>query len=220
MRFELRLAGKRLAAAIIVFLAVVLALAATMAKGTGPGSVNAEAAVQTIDAGRDQVTPGELARWILEKRQDYQLVDIRPAWQFDDYHIPTAIDIPLTTLFQDSGMKQLSREKKIVLYGFGAGHAAQAQLLLSIKGYRAYSLGDGIVDWWEAIMTPSSIRTDPPNPTGYREAKQLRDHFMGGAAPSATGPAAPLALPPSSPPQAPPQIIPPKSKLKLGRGCS
>ncbi|HTQ57084.1 MAG TPA: rhodanese-like domain-containing protein [Bryobacteraceae bacterium] len=214
MRFELRLAGKRLAAAVIVLLAAVLALAATIAKGPGAGPLDAAATAQAIDAERDHVTPGEMARWILEKRQDYQLIDIRPAWQFDDYHIPTATNVPLTTLFAESGLKQLSREKKIVLYGFGAGHAAQAQLLLSMKGYQAYSLRDGIEGWWGSIMTPSSIRSDPPDPTGYRQAKQLRERFMGSSAPAAGTSAPPLAVPPPS------TVIPPKNKLKLGRGCS
>lgn len=220
MRLELNLAGKRLAAAVIFLLAAVLALAAVVTKSPGASPVNADAAAQAIDAERDHVTPGELARRIVDKRQDYQLIDIRPQWQFDDYHIPSAVNIPLAVLFQDAGLKQLSREKKIVLYGFGAGHAAQAQLLLSMKGYQTYSLGDGIVDWWTQIMTPSSIRTDPPNPTGYREAKQLRERFMGGApSPSPAAAPAPAAAPVPAPP-ASPQSIPPKSKLKLGKGCS
>jgi len=220
MKFELKLEGKRLAAAVIVFLAVALALAGTIARGTGAGPVNADAIAQVVDTEKDHVTAGELARWILDKRQDYELVDIRPQWQFDDYHIPTAINIPLTTLFQDSGLKQLSREKKVVLYGFGAGHAAQAQLLLDMKGYRAYSLRDGIVDWWETVMTPSSIRSDPPNPSGYRELKQLREHFMGTASPGAAGGPAPAAIPAVPPAQKAPQGTPPANKLKLGRGCS
>jgi rhodanese-related sulfurtransferase len=222
MRFEMRLAGKRLAAFAIVFLAVALALAATIAKGTGAGPVNAAAVAQAVDSERDHVTPGELARWILEKRQDYQLIDIRPPWQFDDYHIPTAINIPLSSLFEEAGLKQLSREKKVVLYGFGAGHSAQAQLLLSMKGYLAYSLRDGIVDWWEAIMTPSSIRSDPPNPAGYREARQLREHFLGTAAPEGAAARAPVAVPPAVPPQqqAPQSTRPPANRLKLGHGCS
>jgi len=220
MKFELRLAGKRLAAAAIIFLAVALALAATIARGTGAGPVDAAAIAQVVDAEKDHVTPGELARWILEKRQDYQLIDIRPQWQFDDFHIPTAINLPLTGLFQDAGLKQLSRGKKLVLYGFGAGHAAQAQLLLSMKGYQAYSVRDGIVGWWEAIMTPSSIRSDPPNPSGYREARQLREHFMGTAAPGTAAPAVPSAVPPMPPAQPPQGTQPPANKLKLGRGCS
>lgn len=219
MKLELNLAGKRLAAAVILLLAGVLALAATVSKGTGAGPIDAGAAAQAIAAEKDHVTAGELARWIVEKRQDYLLIDIRPPWQFDDYHIPTAVNVPLTVLFQDAGLKQLSREKKIVLYGFGAGHEAQAQLLLSTRGYRAYSMGDGIVDWWEQVMTPSSIRSDPPDPTGYRQAKQLREQFMGGVAPPVSSAAPPLASPP--PLTAPaPQTLPQKDKLKLGKGCS
>ena len=220
MKLELKLAGKGLAAAAIVLAAAVLALAATVAKGPGSGPLNAQQVAQTMNSEQDRVTPGELARWILEKRQDYQLIDIRPAWQFDDYHIPTAINIPLTSLFQDSGLAHLSRGKKIVLYGFGAGHAAQAELLLAMKGYQAYSLGDGIVDWWETIMMPSSIRSDPPNPSGYREAKQLREQFLG-TADSGSAPA-PAAVPVTPPPPTPatPTAPPSGSKLKLGHGCS
>jgi rhodanese-related sulfurtransferase len=137
MKVELKVTGKTLAAAVVVFLGVVLAMATTIARGTGAGPVNAPALVQTIVKEEDHVTPGELARWIIEKRTDYQLIDIRQPWQFDDYHIPTAVSIPLSQLFEEAGLKQLSREKKIVVYGLGAGHAAEAQLLLSLKGYNA-----------------------------------------------------------------------------------
>ena len=191
MKFELRLRGKSLAAAAVVCLLATLAMAAAIAKGTGAGRVNADAIAQTVDAEQDHVTPGELARWILEGKRDYQLVDIRPQWQYDDYHIPTAINIPFTSLFQETGLKQLSRDRKIVLYGYGAGHAAQGELLLAIKGFRAYSVRDGIVGWWEAIMTPSSIVTDPPNRSGYVDAKRLRQHFLGIAVSTAS--AAPKA---------------------------
>jgi rhodanese-related sulfurtransferase len=216
MNFELKLGGKRLAAAVVILLAVTLALAGAIAKGTGAGPVNAEAVAQAANDEKDHVTPRELARWIIEKRQDYQLIDIREPWRYDDYHIPTAVNIPFTQLFTDAGLKQLSREKKIVLYGFGAGHAAEGQLLLSMKGYNAYSVREGIVQWWEEIMTPLSVRVDDPSPAGYREAKQLREQFMGGQAkPSGTpAPAAAVPLPP------PPAQPTPANKLKLGRGCS
>jgi rhodanese-related sulfurtransferase len=220
MKLEVRLAGKRLAGAVIILLAAALALAATMAKGTGEGAVNASAIAKVVNAEQDHVTPGELARWIVEKRKDYELVDIRSAWEFDDYHIPTAINIPLAQLFEDSGLKQLSREKKIVLYGFGAGHAAQAQLLLGLKGYQAYSLRDGISDWWETIMSPKSIRSDPPDPNGYRESKQLREHFMGTGETGRPATAMPPVPVMPAPGQEPSKEIPPANKLKLGKGCS
>jgi len=216
---KIEITGKRLAAAGAVFLAVVLALANSLARGTGAGPVNnAPALVQTIIAEKDHVTPGELARWIIEKRQDYQLIDIRQPWQFDDYHIPTAINIPLEQLFQEAGLQQFSRGKQIVLYGLGAGHAAQAQLLLSLKGYNALSLREGISAWWDDVMTPTSLRSETQSPAGYRQAKELREYFTG------TGKAQ-LSAPASEVPKVPPagtapEGTQPAKKLKLGRGCS
>jgi rhodanese-related sulfurtransferase len=210
--------GKRLAAAGAALVAVVLAFAAAIARGTGAGPVNAPAVVQTIVKEDDHVTPGELARWLLEKRTDYQLIDIREPWQFDDYHIPSALNIPLSQLFQEAGLKKLSREKQIIIYGLGAGHAAQAQLLLSLKGYKAYSLREGISAWWEEVMTPTSLRSETQSPAGYLQAKQLREHFVApGGGVSAVPASAPVEALPA--PTAPGSAAPAK-KLKLGRGCS
>ncbi len=212
--------GKRLAAAGAVLIGVVLAFAAAIARGTGAGPVNASAMAQTIVKEEDHITPGELARWLVEKRSDLQLVDIREPWQFDDYHIPTAVNIPLSHLFEETGLKKLSREKQIIVYGLGAGHAAQAQLLLALKGYKAFSLREGISAWWDEVMTPTSLRSETQSPAGYLQAKQLREHFLGAAPGGGTS-----AMPASAPAEAPPASTTPggaapAKKLKLGRGCS
>jgi rhodanese-related sulfurtransferase len=220
MKVELKLTGKTLAAAVAVFLGVVLAMATTIARGTGAGPVNAPALVQTIVKEEDHVTPTELALWIIEKRTDYQLIDIRLPWQFDDYHIPTAVSIPLPQLFEETGLKQLSRGKKIVVYGLGAGHAAEAQLLLSLKGYDAYSLREGVSAWWDQVITPISLRSESASPTGYREAKQLRQHFLGGVPAAGTSATTPPPVPEVPPAGTAPATPAPTKKLKLGRGCS
>jgi rhodanese-related sulfurtransferase len=220
MKVELKLTGKTLAAAVAVFLGVVLAMATTIARGTGAGPVNAPALVETIVKEQDHVTPGELARWLIEKRTDYQLIDLREPWQYDDYHIPTAVNIPITQLFGEAGLKKLSRGKKIVVYGLGAGHAAQAQLLLSLKGYNAYSLREGISAWWEDVMTPLSLRSENASPTGYLGAKQLREHFLGLAPAGGTSATVPPPLPEAPPAGTTPSGPTPSKKLKLGRGCS
>jgi rhodanese-related sulfurtransferase len=222
MKIELILTGKRLAAAVAIFLGIVLAMASSIARGTGAGPADAAAIAQTIVTEKDHVTPTELAHWIIEKRQDYQLVDIRQPWQFDDYHIPTAVNIPLPQLFQDAGLSQLSRTKKIIVYGLGAGHSAETQLLLSLKGYDALSLKEGLSAWWDQVMTPLSILSDTSSPAGYRQAKQLRENFMGTAPTGSTQAGAPTVLPEVPTPGNVPEGKQPSSgpKLKLGRGCS
>ena len=214
---------KRLAAGGAIFLGLVLALASTVVHGTGSGPVDAPSLVRNIVTEKDHVTSGELAGWILEKKQDYLLVDIRDPWKFDDYHIPTAVNIPLDQLFEDAGLKQLSREKKIVLYGLGMGHSAQAQLLLSLKGYNALSLEDGLAGWWDAVMTPTSVRSESASPAGYLQAKALRERFMGGPSGGTTAsPSAPMAVPQAPPAKeaGPANTAPAGKKLKLGKGCS
>lgn len=156
MRTEIKVTGKGLAAVAVIFLGVVLAVAATIARGTGSQPLNAPTLVQRIVQETDRVTPQELARWIVDERTEFQLIDVREPWKFDDYHIPTAIKIPLARLFEPAGLKQLSRAKEIVLYGSGQGHTAHVQLLLSMKGYNALSLREGINGWWYDLMTPTS----------------------------------------------------------------
>jgi rhodanese-related sulfurtransferase len=219
MNVNLRLSAKTLAAGVAIFLGVVLALASTIVRGTGAGPVNATTVVQSIVKEEDHVPPGELARWLIEKRTDFQLIDIRQPWQFDDYHIPTAINIPLAQLFDAANLKHLSREKKIVVYGLGAGRAAQAQLLLSLQGYNAYSVPEGITAWWDDVMTPTSLRSEDQSPAGYLQAKQIRQHFLGSTPKGETSATPPPALP-APPAQTTPSGTTPGKKLKLGRGCS
>jgi rhodanese-related sulfurtransferase len=218
MKREFILTGKRLAAIAAVFLGLLIALVTTIAHGTAALPMDSAAVAQNIAEEKDHVTPLELARWIVEKRQNYQLIDIRQPWQFDDYHIPTAVNIPLPQLFDRENLNKLSRQKKVVVYGLGAGHAAQAQLLLSLKGYTAYSLREGISAWWDSVMTPTSLRSETQSPAGYQEAKKLRSYFSGAAPANTAMPPAQMA-PPALPANQPPKSKKPRDE-RLGRGCS
>jgi len=238
MRRSIVLTGNRLAVVGIVFVAVVLVAAAVISRKVR--AAETAAAVQAATKDASQVTAGELAQWIVEKRQDYQLIDLRDPWQFDDYHIPTAANIPFAQLFGSEG--RLDKNKKIVVYGLGAGRSAQTQLLLAMKGYQAYALNDGIIAWWDEIMTPTSIRSANPQSSGYQQARQLREYFMtGGRAiepPAAAAPvpqsppaaapaqnvkkpaAKPAVKPAAKPAETPPPSDKEKDRLKLGTGCS
>ncbi len=220
MKINLVLTGKTMAALALLLVAVVLAVAGTMSHGGGAG-VDSAAVMQSIIDEKDHVTPAELAHWVIEKRQDYQLIDLRQPWQYDDYHIPTAINVPLSQFFLESNLKHLDRSKKIVVYGLGAGHAAETQLLLSMKGYDAYSLREGISAWWDLVVTPTSLRSETADPAGYQQAKQLREYFFGGASSQPKNTAVPAVNAPILPPEAQPGTTKPEQKkLKLGKGCS
>ena len=219
MKINLDLSGKQLAAGVALILGLVLAFGSAVAAGGNAVSMNAPALAEVIVNQTDHVMPGELAQWLIEKRDDYQLIDIRDPWQFDDYHIPTAVNIPMSELFQPAGLDRLKRGKKIVVYGLGAGHSAQAQLMLALKGYNAYSVKAGLSAWWAEVMTPQSLWSDDQDPAGYRQAKQVRMHFMGGPGASESPAAATSAPVPSTPPPSKKKKPATRKKLQLGRGC-
>ncbi|HPT28597.1 MAG TPA: rhodanese-like domain-containing protein [Bryobacteraceae bacterium] len=216
MPFELRLGAKALAASAVLGTGAVLALAA-MAGSSSPAAVSTDATVDAMITERDHVGAPELARWIIEKRTDYLLIDIREPWAFDDYHIPTAVNVPLAELFKPANLAKLDRTKTTVVYGLGAGHSAQTQLLLQLKGYKSLSLKEGISAWWEEVMTPASLRGAEPSPSGYQQARQLRERFM--AAPGNSSSRSTGAAPPPVSSPAPGAPATPKTRLKLGRGC-
>ena len=218
MKVDLQLSGKALAAGATLFLGVLLAFSSVLAQGGGAGPVNAASIAEVIVAEADHVTPEEMAQWLIEERDDYQLVDIRSPWQYDDYHIPTAVNIPLPVLFEADGLQRLSRGKKVVVYGLGAGHSAQAQMLLALKGFDAYSVRAGISAWWAEIMTPLSLWDEGMDPAGYQRARQIRMRFMGGPAGEAVAAETPAAVAP--PPPAAAKKPARRNKLNLGRGCS
>lgn len=184
--------------AVIAIVPVAIILTVAVINNYSARVAEAEA-VESITKDAGQVTAGQLARWILDRRQDYQLIDLRDPWQFDDYHIPGAFNIPFDQFFAGGNLQRLDKNKKIVVYGLGAGHSAQTQLLLAMKGYRALALTDGIVAWWDEIMTPTSLRSATPSSSGYQQARQLREHFLKGAQPDGAQATAAAPLPPAPP---------------------
>jgi len=99
----------------------------------------------------DHVTVDELASWIVEGRNDYVLIDIRPPKEFAADRIPGAINVPLSQL----GRADIAANRKIVLYGQGGIHAAQAWMFLRALGRKdAYALLGGLEEWQDAYVHP------------------------------------------------------------------
>jgi rhodanese-related sulfurtransferase len=180
----------------LAILALALGFVALFAR-VHPGrtvTVHEKELLTSVERQEDHVTPSELAGWIIEGRVDYRLVDLRDAKAFAEYHIPTAENVPLSTL-PDAG---LARNEKVVLYGQGGIHAAQAWMVLKGKGYTAaYTLLGGLDAWNEEVLFP----VIPPSPTSEQQARFERTvqvaRFFGGQprAAAAGGVPQPVAMP-------------------------
>jgi rhodanese-related sulfurtransferase len=176
-------------------------------------TLNAKELLTGVERQEDHVTPAELAAWIVEGRSDYRLVDVRDEKAFAEYHIPTAENVPLATVTDGS----LGRTDKIVLYGDGAVHAAQAWMVLKGRGFtRVYTLLEGFDAWKDEVLFPVMAASPTPEQQAQFEQAARVAKFFGGQPRAATAPGSePLALPTQV---AAPAVAPPTLPAGAGGG--
>jgi hypothetical protein len=159
----------------------------------------------------DHVEAPELAAWIIESRADYRLIDLRSEAEYAQYHIPTAVNVPMGNL-TDAG---LGRQEKLVLYSDGGIHSAQAWMLLKAQGYKGvYMLKGGLEEWKDRVVFP--VLADNPTSEQRSGDERMRSisTFFGGqarmaSAVTAGGPGVPGMAMPTAP--AMPKVAAPPS---------
>lgn len=133
--------------------------------------LNPDELAATIISKSNFVTAEDVAAWIIDKKPDLLVVDIRSSEEYQQYHIPGAINIPLAKLFEPESLELLGEDYIIVLYSNGGTYAAQAWVMLKQMGYETYVLLGGLNYWVEAIVNPQ-----PPNDLAA-DSEILRYHF-------------------------------------------
>ena len=138
---------------------LLLALVATgLVSGCGEKSADISASLEIIAQSaakqQDRVTPEQMADWIISKKRDYRLLDIRHKDEFAQGHIEGAENIPLASLTLPDTLQALPRERKLVVYANGSEQAAKASVLLRVAGFDAYLLLGGYNHWQEQILNP------------------------------------------------------------------
>jgi rhodanese-related sulfurtransferase len=205
-------------------LLVLLALFAAVAGSPYQGNVaKVDAAQLSLDAASpaDQVSPTELADWLIEGRADFLLIDVREPSEFATYHIPGAINVPLAGLKAEFA----ARNERIVVCGSGELKAAQAWLLLRSLGFRgAHLLRGGVEEWNRQVLFPAAPAAGASVKETIEFAKRsaVARHF-GGTPQGASGPSpapaqtAPKLLPP--PAVEPTPVVPSSTPRKKKEGC-
>ena len=131
-----------------------------------------------IEAAGDHIEPGELADRLLAGDPDLLVVDIRPAAEFDAFHIRGAQNVALSEL--ETYLRPYQNRGLIVLYSNGMTHPAQARDYLFSRGFQnAYILTDGLIGFIERCLKPVSLRPGPvPKDLASRIAG-WRAYFLG-----------------------------------------
>ncbi|MCB0263964.1 MAG: rhodanese-like domain-containing protein [Calditrichia bacterium] len=161
------------------------------------------------------VSAEDVATWLIDKRPDVLVVDLRPADEYGEYHLPGAINLPLASLFDAENLDQLSPDYQIVLYSNGSVYAAQAWVMLQQLGIDAYVMSGGLNYWAKAILHPEQPNDLAANPEvlQYQFRKAASGFFNGGGIDVSKDDASKQATPPvATPPKRP-------RRKKAEEGC-
>ncbi len=152
MKLEFSKANAPRYLAVFVIILGVIGLFAGDIKNNASKNIDNKELALIVESKVDHITVDDLADWLIQGRADFRLVDINEEKEFNDYHIPNAENIKMTSLL-DGG---LGKNEKIILYSTGGIHAAQAWMLLKANGYdNSYTILGGLDAWKDRILFPS-----------------------------------------------------------------
>lgn len=132
--------------------------------------------LESVDKALDHIEPEELADRLMAGAPDLLVVDVRPAAEFNAFHIRGAINIPLARLAEE--LDPYKNNGVIVLYSNGMTHPAQARDSLQRGGFtNVYLLTDGLSGFRERCLKPVSLRTEPLTPETAARVNAWRAFF-------------------------------------------
>ncbi len=159
-------------------------------------TANEAGLLEGLQAGSDHMDPGELADRLLAGDKSIKLVDIRTPGEFAQFHIRSAVNIPVEDL--PGALAPYKNQGLIVLYSNGMTHPAQARDSLFRMGFdNVYFLTDGLEGFLNTCLKPASLRAAPVSPEMTSKINAWRAFFLAPEMPagdSATGAGSSSAL--------------------------
>lgn len=133
--------------------------------------------LETVSQGEDHIEPEDLAQRLIVNESGLLVVDTRSAAEFNRFHIRSAVNIPLQSLFE--GLIPFKNRGMIVLYSTGMTHPAQARDLLHLQGFdNVYNLTDGINGFITRCLKPTSVRDEPTSQERAHQISLWRNYFL------------------------------------------
>jgi rhodanese-related sulfurtransferase len=177
-KFFSNLSTPKKLALVALFLGVIAVFAGSPYLGSEVKVNTKDLALSTVK-NSDKINPIELADWIIQGKADYTLVDLRNEDQYNQYFIPTAINIPLPQLPESD----LLRNQKIILYADDDVNSAQAWFILKSQGFKGVYILDGsLKSWNEEVLFPKlSSNASKDEIAQFEKVKEMSQYFGGQA---------------------------------------
>jgi 3-mercaptopyruvate sulfurtransferase SseA len=149
--------------------------------GPVSGFISSESQLlEDVDMAQDHMEPEDLADRMLRREPGLVVVDIRPADEYADYHLPGALNVPMKDIHQV--LLPYKNTGTIVLYSNGMTHPVQARDSLYRAGYtNAYILTDGLNGFIQRCLTPVSLRDEIVPPSIANKIRAWRSFFLDSA---------------------------------------
>jgi len=111
------------------------------------------------------VHPDQVADMLIEKDPSLQLIDVRTPDEYDKYHLPGAINVPLPDLLSEEYTDIINQDVSMnVFYSNGSLKSNEAWMISRQLGYRNnYVLQGGLNYWTEVIMNPEAPSQTSPD---------------------------------------------------------
>lgn len=127
----------------------------------------------TVQADLGQISALSLADELIKQENFYWLIDFRDSLSYNQYHIPTSINLSLEQLLKND----LKINNKIYLLDYYEEKAIQAYYLLNIRGfYDVHFLKGGMTAWKNDVLFPEKSSIPAKQ---FEKRKAITDFFAG-----------------------------------------
>lgn len=191
-------------------------IAAVPENTTKQYKLTANQLLDEVKEGIQFVNTDQIADMLVQKDPSLQLIDVRGSDEFDKFHLPGAINIPLTNLLATEWEDVLNQDVKMnVFYSNGTTQSNEAWMITRQLGYvNNYVLQGGLNHWAETIMKPEApAQTSPNDELAKYDFRMGASQALGGGSLSTTESSGSKAAAPA------PGVQKTPKKRKASGGC-
>lgn len=168
-----------------IFLPLGLIIAAVPENTTKAYKLTAEELLVEAQEGAQFMSTDEIADALVQKDPSFRLIDVRAQDEYEKFHLPNAINIPLTDILSDEWADYLDQDVKMnVFYSNGNLKSNEAWMITRQLGFENnYVMQGGLNYWAETIMNPTApASTSPDDEIAKYDFRKGASMALGGGA--------------------------------------